>query len=187
MINSYYGYVCTIPTLNLPCLLIHMSQPIYPCHIFIQVGPDLLVLGEEARKHGFSISLLQRLHEQYQNIGETTNSLLTNYRSHSGLLMLPSSLFYGSTLQCRVPDSKSHPLAPYPLVFVCSSIKNSATCKIGSTDKTEATVLVEQVKKYIADSWPTTVWGSQYDPPGKVCVMTPSPAQVYTYVHVYRS
>lgn len=163
-----------------------MSQPLFPCHVYVQVGPDLLVLGEEARKHGLSISLLQRLHEQYQKIGETTNSLLTNYRSHSGLLMLPSSLFYESTLQCRVPDSKAHPLAPYPLVFVCSSIKRTATCKIGSKDETEARVLVEQVKKYIRDSWPTTVWESQHDPPGKVCVMTPSPAQVRTYTCTFR-
>ena len=151
-------------------------------HAFMQVGPDLLVLGEEARKHGLSISLLQRLHEQYKKIGETTNSLLTNYRSHSGLLMLPSSLFYGSTLQCCVPDSSSHPHAPYPLVFVCSSIKQTVACNVGSTDQTEAEVLVEQIKKYVKDFWPTTVWGSRDDPPGKVCIMTPSPAQVHVYM-----
>ena len=152
-----------------------------------QVGPGLLVLGKEARKYGLSISLLQRLHEQYQKIGEDTTSLLTNYRSHSGLLMLPSSLFYGSTLQCRVPDSKSHPLAPYPLVFVCSSTKQYSAVNNKSTDQTEAEALVEQVKKYITDSWPTTVWGRQDDPPGKVCIMTPSPTQVYMYVRTWTS
>lgn len=151
----------------------------------VQVGPGLLVLGEEARKYGLSTSLLERLHEEYQKIEEETTSLLTNYRSHSGLLMLPSSLFYGSTLQCRVPDSKSHPLAQYPLVFVCSSIKQHSADNMESTDQIEAEVLVQQVQKYIADSWPSTVWGNKDDSPGKVCIMTPSPTQVCTYINQY--
>ena len=147
---------------------------------FLQVGPDLLVFGEEARQNGLSISLLERLHDKYHELGETSNciSLLSNYRSHSGLLMLPSSLFYGSTLQCHVPDSTAHPLAPFPLVFVCSNMEQASISHNGGTDDTEANILMEQVQRLIGESWPEALWGERDDPPGNVCIMTPSPSQV---------
>ena len=31
----------------------------------VQVGPQVLVLGEEAQKHGLATSLLQRMHQHY--------------------------------------------------------------------------------------------------------------------------
>ena len=91
--------------------------------------------------------------------------------------MLPSALFYKSTLQCNVPDAKAHPLAPFPLVFVCSSIEDINSANAIGTDKQEAETLVKMVKKYIYGSWPEE-WGDMFDPPGQVCIMTPSSTQV---------
>ena len=139
----------------------------------------MLVLGEEARRHGLSTSLLERLHKHYSDSGEKSLSfsLLQNYRCHSGLLMLPSSLFYRSTLQCNIPDNMAHPIAPFPLVFVCSSIENIPSANLIGTDETEARVLVREVHKYIYESWPEE-WGKRGDPPGQVCIVTPSVTQV---------
>ena len=95
--------------------------------------------------------------------------------------MLPSSMFYGSTLQCCVSDAMAHPNAPFPLVFVCSSIEQTTAANSKDKDEREAAVLVEEVNKYCKTSWPTLVWGEVNDPPGKVCMMTPSSTQVCSY------
>ena len=139
----------------------------------------MLVLGHEARKYGLSTSLLERLHKHYNDHGDTSHlfSLLQNYRSHSGLLMLPSSLFYRSTLQCNVSDSKAHPLAPFPLVFVCSCIENIPSANSTDTDEKEAKTLVDEVKRYIFGSWPEE-WEERVHSPGEVCIMSPSANQV---------
>lgn len=100
-------------------------------------------------------------------------SLLTNYRSQSGILMLPSSLFYGSTLQCRTKD-QPHPLAAYPLHFICTSLNNIKSCS-HSKDYSEAVTLLTQVKKFV-DKWPEQRWGKK--DLSKICVMSPSADQV---------
>ena len=87
--------------------------------------------------------------------------------------MLPSSLFYESTLQCTV-NTRTHPSAPFPLVFVCSSIENTSATNSSGTDEIEAKTLVNEVKKYILDSWPEE-WGEESS---EVCIMTPSATQV---------
>ena len=129
------------------------------------------------RECGLSVSLLQRLHRHYHKYGKACSfSLLQNYRSHSGLLMLPSSLFYRSTLQCNVPDSNAHPLAPFPLVFVCSSIDSTPSANAMDTDEEEAKILVDEVDKYVK-SWPDE-WGEREHSQDRVCIMTPSANQV---------
>ena len=105
-------------------------------------------------------------------------SLLTNYRSQSGILMLPSSLFYGSTLQCRTRD-KPHPLAAYPLHFICTSlkeIKSTSHC----VDEQEAVCLLNQVQKFV-DKWPEKEWGTK--DLAKICIMSPSADQVNTLLY----
>ena len=145
----------------------------------MQVGPQLLVLGEEAREYGLATSLLERLHKQYTELGEVAEkhiaSLLTNYRSQSGILMLPSSLFYGSSLQCRTRD-KPHPLATYPLQFICTSLR-VVKSNSQSENLLEATTLLNQVQKFI-ERWPEKQWGAK--DLSKVCIMSPSPDQVCT-------
>ena len=152
---------------------------LYQLPLSFQVGPDVLVLGEEARRHGLSTSLLERLHNHFTEMGQLSSvfSLLQNHRSHNGLLSLPSALFYRSTLQCNVPDSKAHPLAPFPLVFVCSSIEDISSANAVGTDEKEAETLVREVKRYVCQTWPEE-WGERCEPPGQVCIMTPSATQV---------
>ena len=104
-------------------------------------------------------------------------SLLTNYRNQSGILMLPSSLFYGSTLQCRTRD-KPHPLAAYPLHFVCTSLKQVKSTS-ESIDEQEALTLLKQVKKFV-DKWPKKEWGTK--DLTKICVISSSPNQVIVHI-----
>ena len=142
-----------------------------------QVGPQLLVLGKEAQDHGLATSLLERLHNQYIELGELAEkhlaSLLTNHRSQSGILMLPSSLFYGSTLQCRAKD-KPHPLASYPLQFICTSLKQ-AKSNPHSIDRLEAETLLNQVTRFVSQ-WPEKLWGRK--DLSRICIMSPSADQV---------
>ena len=138
----------------------------------------MLVLGNEAQQNGLGISLLERLHKHYETLGEVSQQhsipLLTNYRCHSGILTLPSSLFYGSTLQCRVPEESAHPDAQYPLVFVCSSLDASVKCIRNDKDEAEARLLLQQVSKFIKN-WPRA-WGNMER--SQICIMTPSANQV---------
>ena len=135
------------------------------------------MLGKEAQDHGLAISLLERLHSHYMQIGDSAKkhvaSLLTNHRSQSGILMLPSSLFYGSTLQCRTKD-QPHPLAAYPLQFICTSLDNMKSYSF-STEYCEAVTLLNQVKKFV-ETWPERRWGKK--DLTKVCIMSSSADQV---------
>ena len=139
------------------------------------MGPKLLVLGKEAQSNGLGVSLLERLHALYDSVNvlpKFSVTLLTNYRCHSGILMLPSSLYYHSTLQCRVPDDSSHPLAPFPLTFVCSDIKHDKW-KTSGVNEHEAEAVIQAVKRYFS-KWPKN-WSKEDK---KVCIMSPSADQV---------
>ena len=130
-------------------------------------------------------SLLERLHTYYNSFemksvaGNYLANLLTNYRCHSGILMLPSSLFYGSTLQYR-SEQQSHPLASFPLQFICSSL-NSIYCNLRSKDEIEADILLEQVDKYVS-SWPHHLWGKRELE--SICIITPSADQVFLWLNI---
>ena len=91
----------------------------------MQVGPALLVLGDETRQSGFKLSLLERLQVQYKKIGETAEKYLVtlscNHRCHKDILAIPHQLFY-TGLQCKAYKAETHPQAPYPLLFVCSNL-----------------------------------------------------------------
>ena len=141
------------------------------------MGPQVLVFGKEARENGLAISLLERLHSQYTELGKCSEKhvacLLTNYRNQSGILMLPSSLFYSSTLQCCV-ENKPHPLASYPLQFICTSlrqIKTNSEC----TNHLEAEILLNQVKMFI-NTWPERIWETK--DLSKICIVSSSSDQV---------
>ena len=102
-------------------------------------------------------------------------TLLTNYRCHSGILMLPSSLYYHSTLQCRVPDSTAHDLAPFPLTFVCSDIKQDLH-ETSGIDEIEADMIMKEVQKYFL-KWPKH-WDKSDKCGKKICIASPSADQV---------
>lgn len=133
----------------------------------------MLVLGEKARSNGLDISLFERLYFLY-NEAKVPRSvkLINNYRCHQMIMMLPSSLYYQSTLQCRVPDDTAHNLAPFPLIFVCSDIEQSIK-KTSGINEIEADVLLKEVQKYFA-KWPRHWEGDSK----KICIISTSPNQV---------
>lgn len=142
------------------------------------MGPKLLVLGDEAQSNGLGVSLLERLHGAYDKRDFfpakkfRSLTLLTNHRCHSGILMLPSSLYYGSTLQCGKKNDKPHHLTSFPLTFVCSDIEQSFG-KVTGANENEANVLIREVQKYFK-TWPKN-W-SRKD--RRICIMSSSPDQV---------
>ncbi len=141
------------------------------------MGPRLLVLGDEAQSNGLGISLLERLHSEYDKREFSSKrycslTLLTNHRCHSGILMLPSSLYYHSTLQCGKANDKPHPLASFPLTFVCSDITQDIETTSGK-NQNEVDVLFKEVEKYFK-RWPKN-WNKEEK---RICIMSPSPDQV---------
>ena len=141
------------------------------------------MFGDEAQSNGLGTSIMERLYRSYcesdspESMKSHYAELLTNYRCHSGLLMLPSHLFYESTLLCRA-NAPAHPLSPFPLVFVCSSMKKKYS--EDGLDRNEVNFLVEQVDKHVR-RWPST-WGEK--DLKRICVMSPSANQVSCYNHI---
>ena len=132
------------------------------------------MLGENANE--LQISLLERLHNLYDKAKlPRFVTLLTNYRCHNGILMLPSSLYYQSTLECRVPDDTAHNLAPFPLIFVCSDITQHNE-KTSGINEVEADALIAEVRRYFS-KWPT-----HWDKGDRICVMSSSADQVTIYI-----
>ena len=43
--------------------------------VYIQVGPQVSVLGKEAQEHGLATSLLQRMHMHYNDNAQSTKHL----------------------------------------------------------------------------------------------------------------
>ena len=116
-----------------------------------QVGPALLVLGDETRESGFKLSLLERLQLEYDKIGgpakDYSVTLSTNYRCHKDIIAIPRELFY-SELKGKARKADPHPKAPYPLLFVCSNLSSNVCLP-----ELEANVLLHQVNFFI-QHWP---------------------------------
>ena len=117
----------------------------------------MVVLSNLAQKHEMGSSLIERLFNYYKTmpkrcVDDHSASLLTNYRCHSSILTLTSSLFYEHTLLSR-SESQTHPLAPYPLVFTCSSIEKKNLKNLPAEDRNEAKVLVEELITFVKE-WP---------------------------------
>ncbi|XP_064395053.1 probable helicase with zinc finger domain isoform X3 [Halichondria panicea] len=148
-----------------------------------QVGPAMLVFGEVPSSYSLATSLLERLHSSYKRLRQEfyISTLVTNYRSHPDIFELPSSLFYDTPLispSDRDPPSL-HPLYPYPLVFVCSSIDQVVTQVDDNVNEAEASILLDEVNKFaIAKSWPTASWGPQDKVMSQTCIMSPSRPQL---------
>lgn len=148
------------------------------------MGPALLVLGKEAQQYGLNISLLERLWNVYQKLDPVTLShqcvqLNVNYRAHKEIVKLASSLFYNSILTSVVPDSISHPDAPYPLLFVCSSLDDIVEQIERDTDENEARVVLDEAKRFV-EKWPTKQWGPKDI--SSVCIITPTRHQVRVFL-----
>ena len=130
-------------------------------YFLLQVGPAVSVYCDLARENGLGVSMLERLLNLYQDeykdkkqLNFHRHSLLTNYRCHPSILMLASSLFYECTLLSR-STSKTHPLAPYPIVFHCSSVQHDRLKVSEASNGREAELLVDKVAEFI-EAWPLT-------------------------------
>ena len=153
---------------------------LYTC---IQVGPSMLVLGEDPLKYGLGQSLLERLHNLYSTQTHTNAehhcaTLIHNYRCHHSLLALPSYLFYHSALIANRDPSKQallHPKTSYALHFICSSLDDTIVEVQDSTNREEAVLLLEAAAKYIK-KWPPE-WGNRKMK--TVCVMATTANQVH--------
>ena len=148
-----------------------------------QNGPRVVVLSELAQEYELGYSLLERLFNYYKTANQRsastqnhTASLLTNYRCHSSILTLTSSLFYKHTLLSR-STCQTHPLAPYPLVFTCSSIEKHSLERLPAENVEEAKVLVEKVDTFVKN-WPRKF------PKDVVGLLASTRKQVCTYIEI---
>ncbi|XP_019862999.1 PREDICTED: probable helicase with zinc finger domain, partial [Amphimedon queenslandica] len=116
-----------------------------------QVGPNILVLGEEARKFGLHISLLERLMKRYEEIGPVAASYVTklsvNYRSHESLIALPK-LFYDN-LELNTANALNERSGPTGYSFVCSDSKLVPTYIDRDHPFVEACIVLEEVRSYL--------------------------------------
>ena len=125
---------------------------------FKQVGPQISVCSDFARENGLGTPLLERLFSHYKSLESSksknhhTSTLLTNYRCHPSILMLSSSLFYECALLSR-SKSVPHPNAPYPLVFVCTSLQQSGFACLPDRCEKEADILLARAIEFL-NSWP---------------------------------
>ena len=108
------------------------------------------------------------------------NNKITSKYSYicSAILRLPSNLFYDCSLLTRSKDSSPHPDAPYPLVFVCSSLERAQSNK-SSWNEAEAKMTLKIAEKYL-ESWPGR-WGKFS--PEQVCFMARTHQQV-SFIYV---
>lgn len=141
------------------------------------MGPAVRVKDETALKSDLGKSILERLCSHYKAV-DTSNAhsatLLTNYRCHASILTLSSSLYYEHTLLPR-SDIKAHPNAPYPLVFVATSLEeNDTVCNVYQQELQEVDALVNKVLFFLK-SWPND-WPPQKYP--KIGVLASTRKQV---------
>ena len=108
--------------------------------------------------------------------------LVTNYRCHQDILSLAEKLSYHIQLKSVVSAISTHPEATFPLVFVCSVLKNPLPSE-NPVNEMEARIVIEQVQKF-APGWPQDFWGAKLDP-SQICLMSPSRTQVRIIVFLY--
>jgi exoribonuclease R len=169
------------PEAIIPLQLANNNTTVVLAGDHLQTGPEDEVNDSTAKKNGLCISLLQRLHRMYCHSEnglfeeKCMKSLLTNYRCHEAILRLPSNLFYDCSLLTRSEQSDPHPKAPYPLVFVCSSLNEHDTCLSGSSES-EAKIVVKYTEELLQE-WPHR-WGRFR--PQDICIMTQNHQQQTT-------
>ena len=139
-------------------------------------------MGEEPQKYGLSVSLLERLYDNYQELGEVARPycahLSTNFRCHSAILQLAQQVAYKSPLTCAVPDHSAHPDSTFPLRFMCTSLDNNVRETKESICKIEVDAALKEASHFIL-TWPVHFWGDI--DLKKVCFLSPCRGQVCSY------
>ena len=137
------------------------------------------MLGEEPQKYGLSVSLLERLYDLYQDLGDVAKPycahLSTNFRCHSAIVKLAQQVAYKSPLTCTVADHTAHPDARFPLRFVCTSLNNKITETKESICEIEVVAALEEATHFFLP-WPVNNWGERNVK--KMCFLSPCRGQV---------
>ena len=108
------------------------------------------MLDDEPQRLGLGVSLLERLQQVYKDAGRKSYDhiahLCINYRCHKDIHELSSRLFYDPSL---IPMAKAitHLDAPYPLVFVCSSVSDPKSVADDTCMK-EAEILINELRQF---------------------------------------
>ncbi|XP_019859428.1 PREDICTED: probable helicase with zinc finger domain [Amphimedon queenslandica] len=142
-----------------------------------QVGPNILVLGEEAKKFGLNVSLLQRLLGKYEEIGSGATRYVTklsvNYRSHNSLIELPN-LFY-ENLEIN-PDKEFQKCSgPTGYRFVSANSRLVEHYDDPDQQGVEARIVLEQVRKYLDKMKQIN---PKFNPRHDVCIITSTRKQL---------
>ena len=110
------------------------------------------MLSDTARDNGLGESILERLFSHYKAkkhlslVKTHTSTLLTNYCCHPSILA--SSLFYECTLLSET-KRETHPKAPYPLVFACTSVSQNSYSDCHPENEEEAKLLISKLVEFI--------------------------------------
>ena len=139
----------------------------------------MLVLGDEAQENGLAVSLLERLQKHYEMIGSASKpycaTLVTNYRCHEKIVQLSEKLFYETPLKCNVSSASTHPDAPFPLRFICSSVDDTLKYVEDAKNGKEANIALWEAAR-IAEKWPVDRWGPK--DLAQTCFMSTARSQV---------
>lgn len=109
------------------------------------------------------------------------SSFIILSHSLSAILRLPSILLYDHSLLTRATDSSPHPKAPYPVMFVCSSMDKTQT-SMSTFDVDEARLVVETANHYLSQ-WPDCWSKFQVD---QACILARTHKQVINCCFMYR-
>ena len=145
----------------------------------------MLVLGEEPQRYGLSISLLERLYDHYQELGDVAKPycahLTTNFRCHSAIIELARQVAYKTPLDCKVADHTAHPDAPFPLRFVCTSLDQNVKETKDSKCEVEVNAALKEASHFFMP-WPVNNWGERDI--RNMCFLSPCRGQVCDVVDV---
>ena len=149
------------------------------------MGPGLLVLGDIPQKNGLGISLLERLHLCYQEIGDVASTsiatLSANYRCHTEIINLVGKLFYKSQLSWAEGEQLpvTHRDYKYPLAFIVSDCDISGTF-LEDYNQIEVDYLVDKALQLVRSS--PAGWGKPAEVLQQLFLVSPCEEQVCMYV-----
>ena len=145
----------------------------------------MLVLGEEPQKYGLSISLLERLYDHYQELEDVAKPycahLTTNFRCLPAIVNLARQVAYKKPLTSDVSEHSAHPDAPFPLLFVCTSLDRSVKETKDSRCKVEVDAALQEASRFFM-KWPASIWGKR--DLREMCFLSPCSGQVCADVKV---